>query len=200
MFVALASPAAATGLVDSHDTNNTQINAPVIAPVQTNVNTQVNTQTTIQGQAQGQQQGQAQSQRTRQSNSQSVNVAGDEIPRQAPAAIAPALATAPETCMGSTSVGASTPFGGVSFGTTWKSDSCEVRMFSRRLQELGLVEPALIILIQNSDLVRKAMEMAGYEGPGLSKQPAAKQTTRIEGMGPRVAEPIVAPVVITPQS
>ena len=117
-------------------------------------------------------QSQTQTQTVSQSQAVSVNGGGGghvtrdiDIPRQAPAVWAPALAVAPETCMGSTSGGASTPFGGLSFGTSWKSDDCELRMFARALQALGQPGAALILLGQNNERVRRALEAAGVVMP-----------------------------------
>ena len=101
-----------------------------------------------QGQAQGQAQGQGQSQQTKQANTQNLD-ASQDTPRQAPSAHAPNLVAAPETCMGSTAIGASTPFGGVAIGTTYKSEDCELRMFARSLSALGQNDAALALLAQN---------------------------------------------------
>lgn len=101
-------------------------------------------------QGQKQKQGQAQGQGQSQSSKQNTSVdASQDSPRQAPPAFAPNLVAAPETCMGSTAIGASTPFGGVAIGTTYKSDDCELRMFARSLSALGQNEAALALLAQN---------------------------------------------------
>ena len=84
-----------------------------------------------------------------QSTSTSVDASQGDYPRQAPPAFAPNLVAAPETCMGSTAIGASTPFGGVAIGTTYKSEDCELRMFARSLSALGQNEAALALLAQN---------------------------------------------------
>jgi hypothetical protein len=163
------SSSTSTGIgigIGTANSTNTNLNS--------NSNTNVNVNSNQQGQSQhqGQSQGQSQSQRTSVRNSgnnvgtASVTVQGDDVPRQAPPAFAPALATAPETCMGSTSIGASSPFGGVSFGTTWKSDSCETRMKSRRLQELGLVDAAVALMAADEE-VAKALKAVGRTVPGL---------------------------------
>lgn len=89
--------------------------------------------------------------------------------RQAPPAYAPGLVAAPETCMGAVSGGVSSPFGGVSFGSTYKSDDCELRMFARSLYALGYRDAALLLLAQNAK-VRKALEDSGTVLPG---KPAA---------------------------
>ena len=64
--------------------------------------------------------------------------------------------------MGSTAVGASTPFGGVSIGSTFKSDDCELRMFARSLSALGQNDAALALLAQNPK-VAEALKPSGFK-------------------------------------
>ena len=129
-------------------------------------------QSSFQAQGQGQFQGQGQSVNNKQTISPtqttSVTVEGDDIPRLAPPAIAPNLIAVPETCMGSSAVGVSSPFGGVSIGTTWKSEPCELRMFARSLLSLGQKEAALALLAQD-EAVARALAAAGVTVPGLKK-------------------------------
>lgn len=195
--------ASATANGGTHVQTNTQVNS------QTTVNTNVATQGQQQGQIQGQ------SQRTKQANQQSVTVGGDNYnyERQAPAASAPGLTSAPETCMGSTSVGASSPFGGVSFGTTWKSEGCEVRMFARMLGQLGLPQAAVVLMAQNDPRVKEALKAVGIvfeetkdaRKPGVGAELPAGPA-RIEGRGFRspalgMDAPIsTRPMVVEPQS
>ena len=138
-----------------------------------------------QHQSQGQDQGQSQSSRnTNRNTSTAVGVgisgasstatnAGQantqttkiEAPAPVGLAIAPGLTAAPETCMGSTSIGASGPFAGLSIGTTWKSKGCELRMFARSLIALGYTEAALALLAQD-EMVAQALQAAGVKYPG----------------------------------
>ena len=136
-----------------------------------NTNRNYNSQGQEQGQSQSQRQsnkqGQAQGQSTNNKQtiapSQGTNVNVDsDVPRQAPPAFAPNLVAAPETCMGSTAIGASTPFGGVSVGSTYKSDDCELRMFARSLQALGQSDAALALLAQN-EKVAAALKASGFK-------------------------------------
>lgn len=91
-----------------------------------------------------------------------VTVEGDREPI-APA-YAPGLVAAPETCMGSVAGGGSfLPFG-LSFGTTYKSSDCELRMFARSLQSLGHMTAATLLLATNED-VAQALIDAGYPLP-----------------------------------
>lgn len=157
----------------------------------TNRNTNQQSQGQWQGQSQYQSQGQSQSSRNTNRNSnratgvgvgvgigtggdaaqgQSASISNEtSVPRQAPPAFAPNLVAAPETCMGSTAVGASTPFGGVSIGTTYKSDDCELRMFARSLMSLGQPEAALALLAQN-EKVAAALRKVGNKSAWLQQE------------------------------
>lgn len=127
----------------------------------TNQNTNVNVNENIASQAQ------LQGQKQDQIQGNSNNIEGDSVRVYAPApsAYAPALTSAPETCFGSTSAGASGGNGifgfGISFGTTWKSDDCELRMFARSLQALGETKAALALLAQNEKVAAALKEAAG---------------------------------------
>ncbi len=105
-----------------------------------------------------------------QGQSQSVSVsqeggAGD-YPRVAPAILAPALVAAPETCMGSTSIGVSTLVGGGSIGQTWVSEGCELRMFARSLQALGQSAAALALLSQDARVAKALWDTGTRLSPG----------------------------------
>ena len=101
-----------------------------------------------------------------QTQGSSNTIEGDSVRvyATAPSAFAPALTSAPETCFGSTSAGASGGNGifgfGLSFGTTWKSDDCELRMFARSLQALGETKAALALLAQNEKVAAALKEAA----------------------------------------
>ena len=86
-------------------------------------------------------------------------------PKQAPAASAPSLATSGETCMGSTSAGASGAGFGLSFGTTWDSAECQRRMNSQQLRLLGHNDAALALLCANPG-VADALAAVGKRCPG----------------------------------
>lgn len=92
-----------------------------------------------------------------------------EVPQQAPAVFAPALSVAPETCMGSASLGVSTPFGGIAGGKTYKDEDCNLRMFALSLQRLGLQEAALYLLAKNVQ-VREALDKAGVKLRGIEEK------------------------------
>lgn len=93
-------------------------------------------------------------------NQPGQTIEGDNVKVYAPAPSIglPALAVAPETCMGSVSAGGSGGNGmlGVSlgFGYTWKSRDCELRMYARALQMLGANVAAIHLLAQNEDVAR----------------------------------------------
>lgn len=200
--------------------NNTNRNDNENTNVNLNLNRNSNRQSQGQGQLQGQRQNQGQGQSQGQSavgigiggrggsaqqgqsqgsttsdNTQTMNQ-GDQgdvnIPRQAPPAIAPNLVAAPETCMGSAAVGASTPFGGVSFGTTYKSEDCELRMYARSLMSLGQPEAALALLAQN-EKVAAALRKVGSKAAWLIQEKDRTVTSS-------ASSPMAASVSSTPPS
>jgi hypothetical protein len=107
--------------------------------------------------------------------------------RQSPTVFAPPLVTAPETCMGSVSGGASY-IAGFSFGTTYESENCNRRMDSLRLQSLGFRDAALALMAQKPS-VAKALRDAGYSVPG-QQIPAAPSELVVESTP---TGPITAP-------
>lgn len=192
LALALAS-AQATPLVDDHSVNAdanavaaaSASNTNVIAPVTVNTNTATggnasasnanantatggsvsnsgnssNRNTNAQGQLQGQLQGQ----------SQTIT-----NPRQpVSSAQATALTAAPETCMGSSSIGGQGVGFGLSFGTTWTDDACQARMDARELARLGYADAARARLCQ-SEGVRMAFEATGQScAAAVATAPAA---------------------------
>lgn len=100
-------------------------------------------------------------------NSPSYNFSRNEntVPRQAPAAFAPGLIVGPEVCAQSISIGASSPVGGLSFGTTVMDEGCDARVTARMLAAMGQHEAALAIMCQ-LPRVRAAMQEIGTPCPG----------------------------------
>jgi len=145
----------------------------------TNVNVVAPSIKNRQGQDQGQDQSQKQKQNQDLTNQPNQVIHGDsyysknEAYASAPDATAPALTAAPETCMGSTSAGGSGGNGifgfGLSFGTTWKSEDCELRMFARSLASLGQHTAALHLLAQNE----KVAQALVHSGVRLRKATSA---------------------------
>lgn len=84
--------------------------------------------------------------------------------RQAPAFGSPGLAASDEACMGSTSGGAGVSAGAVgvsvTFGSTWESYNCNLRMFAQQLRLAGSPKAAIMILANHPE-VRKALIEAG---------------------------------------
>ena len=103
-----------------------------------------------------------------QSTSTSVDASQGDYPRQAPPAFAPNLVAAPETCMGSSAFGASSPFGGLSFGTTYKSEACEARMWARLLLGMGLNDAATAYIAAMNPDVAVALKAAGVKIPAVA--------------------------------
>ena len=161
---------------DSGNSRNRNINRNDNTNVNVNENRNSNRNTNRQSQGQGQLQGQRQGQGQGQGqvNQPQQTISGDSYnveapPRQAPPAIAPNLTAVPETCMGSAAVGASTPFGGVSFGSTYKSEDCELRMYARALMALGKNDAALALLAQNAK-VAEALRATGTKAAWLKDE------------------------------
>lgn len=84
-----------------------------------------------------------------------------DLSKAVPGAVAPALSTTlTETCMGSTSAGATAAGWGVSFGTTWRDSACVRRLDARQMSAFGDMETAREMMC-DSDLVREAALRAG---------------------------------------
>lgn len=84
-------------------------------------------------------------------NSTTINGAAERY--QAPATFAPGLAAASiETCLGSVSIGASGPGGGLSFGTTTEDKPCQARLDARTLWAFGQKAAAIRRLCINPDM------------------------------------------------
>lgn len=125
-----------------------------------------------QGQAQGQLQGQQQSARSNsrsnsdannEGNHQNVTVQGDnyEAPRIPVAtAYAAPLTASNGTCMGSSSVGGQFVMAGLSIGTTWTDDSCDMRYDAEALRQAGMQQAAVARLCQKAEIAA-AMDAAG---------------------------------------
>jgi hypothetical protein len=121
---------------------------------------------------QGQAQGQVQSATANSGgNSQSVTVQGDTTYRTAATAYAAPLAASNGTCMGSSSVGAQGTFG-LSFGTTWTDDSCDLRYDAQALAAVGQGTAAIARLCMKPEIAQ-AMELAGTPCKTKAKTAAA---------------------------
>ena len=90
-----------------------------------------------------------------------VRYSGEYKVKNTPDASAPPLTTTKtETCMGSSSAGASLPGFGLSFGTTWRDSACVRRLDARELNSLGYALGAKELMC-DSDAVRAALKRAG---------------------------------------
>jgi len=102
--------------------------------------------------------------------SSSVYVESDKRQIPVATATAPALTASNGTCMGSSSAGAQGAAFGLSFGSTWTDTDCDRRYDSIRLQELGMVEAAMLVMC-GKQAVREAMELAGTPCPEVKQKP-----------------------------
>lgn len=96
----------------------------------------------------------------------SVEYKGSYTVKAAPALYAPPLVTTmTDTCMGSSSFGASISGFGLSAGTTWTDKSCVRRLDAREFRAMGLNDVAIALLCQTPDN-RAAVEATGRSCPG----------------------------------
>ena len=79
-------------------------------------------------------------------------------------AVAPALMTSNDTCMGSTSVGATAVSFGLSVGSTWIDTNCLMLKNAREMWNMGFKGAALARLCMD-DLNKEALEAAGLTCP-----------------------------------
>ena len=83
-------------------------------------------------------------------------------------AVAPMLVTSNDTCMGSTSLGASAMSFGVSFGTSYTDDNCLMLKNSRELWNMGFRGAALARMCMD-ERNRAALEATGVNCPSGSR-------------------------------
>jgi hypothetical protein len=105
-------------------------------------------------------------------NTLAVTVQGDQVERQpAATAYAAPLTSSNGTCMGSSSIGAQGTLG-LSFGTTWTDDSCDMRYDAQALAAVGQSGAAVARLCQKPEIAA-AMEAAGTPCKGAKGKTAA---------------------------
>lgn len=156
----------------SASATNVSTNVNTNTQVSTNVNTATGgnaKQGQIQGQ--GQEQGQSQSQKISHSGNSSITWNAPRDPVSS--ANAAALVASPETCMGSTSIGAQFVGTGVSLGSTWKDEDCNGRQDAKTLAALGYADAARARLCQ-SENNRKAFEAVGQSCDVTAGAPAER--------------------------
>jgi hypothetical protein len=93
--------------------------------------------------------------------------------KNVPTVYAPSLTSSNDTCMGSSSVGASGVGFGVSFGTSWTDANCIMLKNSRELFNMGMPDVAFARLCMDT-LNREAIELTGKVCPQTKKEEAAK--------------------------
>lgn len=103
-----------------------------------------------------------------------VSVDAGDVPRQAPAVVAPGMSVGTFVCRASVVMGATTPFGGVTGGYPMRDDTCERVVLSIALSTLG--ERAVALEILNGDeRVREARERLSGVRKGALKEGAKVQ-------------------------
>ncbi len=102
------------------------------------------------------------------------NTEGSRFPTAT--AIAPAMVSSNDTCMGSSSAGISTVSIGISVGTTWKDDNCVMLKNSRELWNMGMRNAAVarMCMDENNSL---ALEVTGVTCPDFAAA-RAKRTNK----------------------
>ena len=98
-------------------------------------------------------------------------------------AIAPALASSNDTCMGSSSVGASAANFGISFGSSWTDKNCLMLKNAREIWNMGFKGAALARLCMD-DLNREALESTGINCPQRKQSGAAVGRDASDGIKP----------------
>lgn len=103
------------------------------------------------------------------SQGQSLSIdshAVNEAPARNPVAtaIAPALTSSNDTCMGSSSMGASAANFGISFGSSWTDKNCLMLKNAREIWNMGFKGAALARLCMD-DLNKEALESTGINCP-----------------------------------
>ena len=99
-------------------------------------------------------------------------------------AVAPALTSSNDTCMGSTSMGASAANFGISFGSSWTDKNCLMLKNAREIWNMGFKGAALARLCMD-DLNREALESTGINCPQRKNSGAAAGHDATDGIKPR---------------
>lgn len=110
-------------------------------------------------------------------STQTFDYKGSYTVKSAPALYAPPLVTTmTDTCMGSSSIGASFLGYGFNGGTTWTDKNCVRRLDAREFRAMGMNDVAIALLCQNPDN-RMAVEGSGRSCPGMTKMATAVPNT-----------------------
>ena len=92
------------------------------------------------------------------------NQSGTATLKTVPAVMAPALVSSNDTCMGSTSFGASGVGFGISIGSSWTDANCVMLKNAREMFNMGMPDVAFARLCMD-DLNKESIEMAGRVCP-----------------------------------
>jgi hypothetical protein len=90
-------------------------------------------------------------------------------------AVAPAIISSNDTCMGSTSIAGSAVSFGFSAGTTWTDDNCVMLKNSREMWNMGFKGAALARLCMDQ-LNKEAFEATGINCPPRRDKPAVERS------------------------
>ena len=93
--------------------------------------------------------------------------------KSVPPVYAPNIITSNDTCMGSSSIGASGVGFGVSFGTSWTDANCIMLKNAREMYNMGMPDVAFARLCMDA-LNREAIELTGKVCPQTVREEKAK--------------------------
>jgi hypothetical protein len=115
-------------------------------------------------------------------------------------AIAPALTSSNDTCMGSTSIGGSGYSFGFSVGSTWEDKNCKMLKNSREMWNMGMRGAAIKLLCQDPDN-RFALESTGVDC-GETKDAWEKNGSKVAEVPVQRPQPVAAQPVaqVNPQA
>lgn len=107
------------------------------------------------------------------------NYSGSYTLKNVPAVVGPALTSANDTCMGSTSIAGSGVGFGISFGTTWTDSNCVLLKNSRELWNMGMKAAAIARMCMD-DKNKEALELTGFVCPVKKAEPAPAPKAEVE--------------------
>ena len=116
-----------------------------------------------------------------------VHYSGEYTVKNVPNVYSPPLTTSNDTCMGSSSVGASGVGFGLSIGSTWTDKNCTMLKNSRELWNMGMKAAAFARLCMDDDN-KEALEITGFVCPQTKRENAKRAAINNEATTMPVAD------------
>jgi hypothetical protein len=113
-------------------------------------------------------------------------------------AVAPALTSSNDTCMGSTSIGGSGYSFGFSVGSTWEDKNCKMLKNSREMWNMGMRGAAIKLLCTDPDN-RFALESTGVDC-GETKEAWEKNGAKVAAVPVQRQQPAEPVAQVNPQA